>query len=652
MKRGFSKILIAVILIQGGLFAQQPVFELGLWKQQTIKGSLMLEGLYRSQDNVLRSGINEHPRKKTFTGAFRLDSRSYLWHPNFLELNINLTYNPGIQNEQFLVIPNRTETRTSEQLRVNSQFFNQRPLSFNAFLNFNHNFTNREYAGRVEGFKKDFGGGLSFRNDYLPFSINYLNSDWRQKELGTGREFINFRRNVRTEFSKSFSKNDMHRLTYSYDDYSREYGTTSKTHNSANSLRLHNNITLNKNLPKTWNSLIFYRKQSGAQDFKHLQINENITFALPAKFKLSGILNHSTYQQAIFEMNQNNFITRIEHQLYLSLHSRAFYEYINLNHTSYKEYTHQGGIAFDYKKEIPGGTLALAYEHRRRNDDRNSNPAILNIVREEHILDDNQIALLDNPNINPQSVIVRDETGSDIYQENFDYILIQWDDFLEIQRLPTGRIRNSQKVFVDYSAERALSYQFSSNTNVFRFSFAILDRLIEPYFRLYTQDYDNVIKTDQKILKTALQRVYGIRVSKSFFNAGAEYDHYESNVMPYRSWRYFIHLTKNISNKINIFVRGNRRTYKLLSKNEKQNITDISGRVAYLLGAYSRASLDGGYRFQEGRGLDLNLSNLRAEFSTRFRAVYMTFGLEMYRRNFAGEKIDYNGGYVKVERKF
>jgi len=294
----------------------------------------------------------------------------------------------------------------------------------------------------------------------------------------------------------------------------------------------------------------------------------------------------------------------------------------------------------------------LGYEGRRRNDTRTSEPALLQIAAEEHDLDDNRIILLENPDIELASVRVFDASGTVLYRENLDYILIERDGYIEIQRLPGGQIADGQSIYVDYTSTRVLSFEFSSNSNMFRARLNLFNRLLEPYFRIYTRNYDHIHKADKKILKTVLQRVYGLRMVWLFMNAGMEFDSYQSNVIPYESYRYFIGLNKTFFGNLNTVLRANWREFKRISEHENQKFAEFSGRIFYHLGMYSRVSLDGGYRFQEGRGIDLHLGNLRTEFSTRFRELYFSLGVEMYRRNFAGEKIDYNGGYVKVERKF
>ena len=58
------------------------------------------------------------------------------------------------------------------------------------------------------------------------------------------------------------------------------------------------------------------------------------------------------------------------------------------------------------------------------------------------------------------------------------------------------------------------------------------------------------------------------------------------------------------------------------------------------------------YRFQEGKGLDLDLLILRADLKTQYRAIYVTLGIEGYNRNYVSEKRNYWGSFLRIERKF
>ena len=99
-------------------------------------------------------------------------------------------------------------------------------------------------------------------------------------------------------------------------------------------------------------------------------------------------------------------------------------------------------------------------------------------------------------------------------------------------------------------------------------------------------------------------------------------------------------------------ITGNWRDYRLALENEKQQFADISGQVGYVITRTVNLNLYGGYRFQEGRGIDLDLTNFRAEILTRIRKLYFSTGIEIYRRDFSGEIINYNGAFIRLERKF
>lgn len=633
-------------------YAQQSYISFGQWKHTSLHGNISLQHLYRSQETILRTGITEKPITQDFNGQMVFDSRSYFWHPNFLKINLNSEYNPNVKIEKFLVIPNRSETRTAEKIRVETQFFDQRPLSVNLFAGLSHSYINREYTSSVENNRKDYGGGLSFRNRFLPLSIHYFNTDWKQNELATNRRYLNRRENVRAEAGKSFTLSDDSKISFSYDDYMREYGNAGSIRNFTSFAQINNRYFFNKERTTYWNSRISYRDQNGSQPFDKTQVYENLQYALPASFKFSTFYRFSDYSQQSFSNRQHSALGRLDHQLFLSLHSQLYFEYIDIKHTSYTEYINRAGIGFDYQKKIPTGTLRLGYFFQRRTDNHNSSAGLQQIINEEHELSDELIILLNNPDIDPGSVVLWNAERTFQYQLNIDYIVLQRDSYIEIQRLPDGQIGNGEMVLIDYNAFQINSYQFATNTHNFNASLMLFNRFVETYFRSQEMDYIHVSISAHKILKTISQRVYGVRFQWKDITTGWERDDYGSNVVPYISSRYFFTLSYTLHYSLDVFLSGNWRNYELTEENEKQKFADVSGRIVYAWTRTTNLNLDGGYRFQQGRGIDLNLTNLRAQIVKRYGELFFTAGLELYRRDFSGEKINYNGGFIRIERKF
>ncbi|NOQ97744.1 MAG: hypothetical protein GQ561_06230 [Calditrichae bacterium] len=645
-------LIFGIYFAVANLQAQTSIFELGLWKHTALNGTIALDGLYRAQETILRNGVTEEPETKNLTAEFEFLSRSYIWHPSFLKLDIELAFNPGVKNENFLVMPNRSETRTAEKIRIQSILFDQRPLSLQAFAGYSHGYINREYTSSIKTIRFDYGGGISFRNDLLPLTINYLNSDWDQKEISTGRVYYNLRENLRGEINKSFGQRDRNQLSIDYDDYLRKYGPGSVIHNYSTCIRLSNNFTFNEQRNSLWQSLISYRNQEGSQPFQRLQFNQNTRINLPVNAYLTALYRYVDYNQNLFKNNQHHIRGQLGHQLFTSLRSSAFYEYIDIKHTSYSEISNRAGIILDYKKSLPTGVLNLIYEYRNRDDNRNSKPGIRKIIGEIHELTDDRLVLLENPDAEELSVLVWDENRTILFENNIDYYLIARGDYLEIQRLPGGNIMPGQTVQIDYSVLQLTSFKFDTYTHMFRASITLFNRLIESYFRMQEQDYGNIVMASDKVLKVISQRVYGLRITWKMITAGWEADDYKSNIVPYRSTRYFFNISHNLGWRFHLNLNGNWRDHKLIAENESQKFADISGRFGYNFTRTLKLDINGGYRFQDGRGIDLDLSNLRMELSKRVRNLYLSAGIEIYRRNFSGEIINYNGGYFRVERKF
>ncbi len=652
MKNRFTVFFI-ILLLAKMTNAQITDVNSGQWRSISFDGLIALESIYRSQENYLTNGRVEKPVTQQFFGQIRLDSRSYIWHPSFMQVNFYLDWHPGVRNQTFLVMPDRSETRTAEQVRLQLEFFNKRPLTVRFFTNFSHGYTNREYATNVEMFQKDFGTGITLRNPLAPLTVNYLYSDWLQNELATGRQFINNRRNINAGLQRSFGQYDQHRFTYSYDDYRRVYGYSGQVHNMIGIWKLQDRVDFSDDRRSGWRSMLYFQNQTGNQEFKRFQAYENLNYQLPANFRTKIFYRYLRHDENFYFLHQHNIKGQANHQLYKSLRSNAYYEYIDINHSSYNQYTSQGGVGFNYTKIIPGGRLTLGYNYRRRHDNRNVRPGVLQILREEHEMNDNEIILLNNPYVNTASVIVKDVSGTIIYQENIDYLFIEHGVYTEIQRMSGGQIAEGQTVFVDYISEVPLSFDFATNTNGFNSSIMFLQRLLELYYRYYNQNYNNVYEiSEYKILKTINQNVYGIRLSKSIFTLGYEYDNYQSNIIPYRSHRIFLTMSGNLLRRLSGTIAANHHIRDLTATNEIQKFTDVSARLVYSVNQQSSVSLSGGHRYQVGRGIDLNLTNVVAEYNLYYRSFNFIAGLELYRRNFSGEKINYNGGYIRIQRIF
>jgi hypothetical protein len=281
-----------------------------------------------------------------------------------------------------------------------------------------------------------------------------------------------------------------------------------------------------------------------------------------------------------------------------------------------------------------------------------SEPEVLQVLMEPHVLTDSEIEYLDKEYIDIESIVVKDATGTIIYQENLDYVLIERNTLIEIQRIPGGQITNGQTIYADYVNTRNESFKYVTSNNTFGANLSFFERLIEVYYRTSKQDYSNIEKSDFVTLNYYTQNVFGMRLTYQMISGGAEYDHYNSEIIPYKLYRYYIRVQGRLYKKFLYTLNGNYRDYKMIQEDVNQKFMDVSARLAYNLNSKSKINVEASYRNQTGREIDLNLFTLRAEYSAIVRQMYFKVGAEMYNRNYLNESVDFMGGYIKVARRF
>lgn len=654
---GKKHILLAAVMMMWlsvtALMGQGYQFKWGEWKHESLTGTIGLEGLFRSQETILKSNLSESPKVSLFNAKFALNSKSYIWHPNFWKLNMNVEYTPSARRDNYIVIPDQSESQTAERFYLQSTFFIKKPLTFNFHTNLFHNFTNRDLLTNTESYKKDFGVSLAYRNGFLPFTLAWRTENWDQNELQTGRTYITKRQNLISEVEQTFTGSDRNKITYTYDDFNREYPSNSNVRNFVNSLNFSSQWYFGKKREHSLSSLFLLHDQKGDNVFTQIQVTENYQAKLPYNLKLVSGFNFTNYEQPGFTTKQTRASSRLQHQLFESLTSNIFYEYTKRSQIEYDETINLGSFGFQYTKSIPAeGRLTLSYEFRRYDNDRAGDQSELRIVNEEHNLTDGTTELLENPRIDIASIVVSNANKTIIYQENLDYLLIRRGEFIEIQRLPGGQIANGDPVSVDYIAMRSNTSAYVSINNAFAVNLSFINNLFEVYYRSFSQDYSDIKGEDPDVLKSIAQDVYGTRIRYHFVTAGIEQDNYASNIIPYKSMRYYLQLNGQVAPKLNLMLTGSQRRLDLTSAKEIQKFSDVSSRLSYDLWYRTRILLETGYRFQNGRGIDLNLRTMRTGFVTQYRKLNISVGYELFRRDFSGERVNYNGGYVRLERNF
>jgi hypothetical protein len=622
-----------------------------VWCPTSLSGAVKLGGQYRYEKGTTNQVYN-YQKSPVFYGGFLLNSSSYFYHPNLLTLDLSAEYNPEKRQDIYLVVPDQSEVKTVKRLNINTVMFKQKEVTIGAFANFDESYTNRENLSNLKVNSTSWGTNLLYGNKFLPVSVSYQQGVTNEKEVQTNRVFNTRQCNFNSTANKSFGSRDNNELSYSHNTFSRQDFNLTEIKNTTDIINLNNNMYFDEQRNMNFNSNISGTKQIGYDTYNSFQAFENYTMKLPKNFIVGANYNFYNIKRDLQDLKQNNLNFFLRHHLFKSLFTDLNYEYGRVNQSVYQETNNKAGFGLRYEKDIPKGHLSLSYNFSRLNQNHKSASVLLQILNEPYTLTDGQIALLNKPYIVPGSVVVKDFTGTIVYQEFFDYTIIERNNYLEIQRIPGGQIPNNAIVYVDYIANQPGSYEYDSDFQHFVASVTLFDQFVEVYYRWSKQDYFNLQTSDFQTLNYFNQNIIGSRFEYKFASVGVEYDDYNSNIIPYRLLRFFMLLQGSFENRLLFSLNGNLRNYQMIDNQANQQYSDLSGNVAYLFNAQTKLNFEVGYRKQAGEGIDLNLLTFRSEFTANYRQLYFKVGVEMYRRLYLGEKVDFVGANIEVVRKF
>ncbi len=645
--------MILIFSVSGDLFAQKRQDTFNFFGVGAYSGELLLRGLYRDKE---QSGekITETEQSYYFAGGIMLNANVYLLHPNFCQIDLGAGYLPESNRDNFMLSPDQAEVRTTKKLNFLTTFFPKKKITFVASANYDESFARRENLTDIKTISKYMGGSLIYTNKYIPISFDIYKRNLVQTEIQTERTLKMDQIHIEGRAEQSFTVNDKQRFIYSHKIYSNLNENYYHSTNISDDINFNSNVSLGEKGVFSFTTTVSNISQRGSTNYNRFQAMENLVIKLPSNFLFITNYNFYNLNQPFTRMAQNTSLNSLSHKLYKSLDSRFYFEYSTIRHTVFDEVNNKTGIDFNYNKKIPWGNLQLSFGYFNYNQKYTSDSLNLNIVNEEYVLSDSKIVLMRRPFILLPTIVVKDNTGTIIYQEGLDYMLVVRNQYIEIRRIPSGMIPNEGKVYIDYSARQPSSYKYDANNYAFSANVSVLKGKLDVYYRFAFQNYNNLENTDFITLNYFTQNITGFRLGIAFFSLGAEYESYQSSILPYNMTRLYLNMQKNVGSKLSLAFNGNLQTYNMLNEPlaRIQQYADMTGRVEYAIIGQSRLNLDIMYRKQSGRGIDLDLVTARLEFSSVFYQLFIKAGVEFYRRNYIGEKINFKGTYIQISRKF
>jgi hypothetical protein len=274
------------------------------------------------------------------------------------------------------------------------------------------------------------------------------------------------------------------------------------------------------------------------------------------------------------------------------------------------------------------------------------------ISNEPQILTTGQLTTLNQPNVIASSIVVTDPTGTTLYSELFDYLVIQRGSLTEIQRVVTGNIPNGGAVLVSYRIINQGSGSFTTQGNDYRFRYSLYNQLLSFYGHLRIINNEG---GEQFTLEDLAETVFGIESTWNWLNVGAEYENYDSSLLPTEAFRCFQNFTFSTSWRSTLRISAEQSWISYLQSDEEikryfHNIVyqnQLTPKLSFKIG--------GSFYLQRGRSnktLDRDLLAANTELNYRVGKTFITATYEYRDDDYLDETLERNTAYLRVRRSF
>ena len=329
-------------------------------------------------------------------------------------------------------------------------------------------------------------------------------------------------------------------------------------------------------------------------------------------------------------------------------------QYKTQSHSFFEETSKNFGFNIAYTKEIPlNSKLKVNYSYRNSLINRKGEISAINVFDESYYISDDQISIIENSNVNIETIVVKDILGTITYQENLDYFLIVLGGFIEIKRMPGGLIPNNSTVLVDYVFIQPENFELVNNTMNFRIALEVLTNTLQVYYNYSSKKYKDPQFLQYFKLDFYKRKVYGGKLNFGFINGGIEYDDFDSNIVPFKLLNYFVNLNGRYKNRISYNMSFNRVNYLMIAEEGRtQRFDYLTGNLSYFINNSTNLNFNMAYRSQQVDELDLGWLTGRLEFMTRFNQLELKANLNYYKKTNEDQDSNFIGVGIQLSRKF
>lgn len=493
-------------------YDRRPMFRFSDWRAELV---LRYDYDKSSVDSGSGGRVTDFDQHR-FTERFRLRTQGYMYDPRLIRFNLGSTL--GFYQELYTSVGEDGDN-LGTLLGFDGQavLFEGRPVSLEFIGNRTEDTVDREFSGTTEVLIENAGARVKLPK--LPLASIFGYRHERLDEVTRLGGNKNGRQEVRSIASyhgdRVGARSDL-KLDYEYGDFEDKGSSllSYRAHDAVGSFR----IFFGKYLEM--DSLSRIRAFIRQGDFDNTQVNADQALRIDHTETLATAYDYtfSYTESGPNETTTHRGAVNLRHRLYGSLDSnlRAFGNYSEIDDGTTYMY---GGLGqLRYRKNLPrDGTLTLGGRGSYQIDDRDLKSSELSVFDERHVVQGFERIILDEENVLRDTIVVTDATRTTIFEEGFDYEIVEIGASTAIQRIASGRFVEGETVLVSYRFAVDPSLKFSTLKTSMNFGVAY-DWLF-LFFDWRESNQDLISGDEGQFLDDITDQIAGVRFRVPLRNA-------------------------------------------------------------------------------------------------------------------------------------
>ncbi|MBT8486892.1 MAG: hypothetical protein HKO59_16160 [Phycisphaerales bacterium] len=580
------------------------------------------------EDRVERPGAaSVTDREQLFREVFELRSGGFIGHPNLIELDLL----GRLQLEQRDVDLESTDRvgRNPEDINefdVSGLILREGTLPVTLYARRTQTLIDRQFADTLDATTTEYGARMTLRSETMPSFFTYYHREQDQTSSLAGSDFNVDQHTVEWQTQLALDEDQRLDWDYSYDDVQESgdlrLGNTFERHDGV----LTHTLDFGEKKRSDLRSTVHVVHETGRFPIDRIRVDERLR--LRPTERLEYQLDYTFDQQDRPEARQDlhRGVAGIRHRLFDSLitNARAGASVFEIAETGFTSDQRFGNIDLDYTKLVPSGRLAAtaAVNYNWQEDDGAGERQITDQVE---VFGLSGVVTLIGRRIDPDSIVVTDAAGVQLFREGFDYLVIPFEERVELRRVLGGDISDGAVVLVDYRIGPEPANTTETTGLGFTLRYDIEDgplRGLALYMRYLHQDQDRRGDPGLGPAADAEDWTFGAEYDLANLSLLGEWRRRDSDLSPFEVTRLEARYAERLGPKSQLTFSALYRTQTDLDTDDRTSTTTISGRWREQLDRSLTASLYVLWRQEDDRrGFDSEGFEQEIDLRWRYRQL-------------------------------